>query len=374
MYSATEDYVGINEQFSENFNGEIPNSIGLTNNNNVDRDLYNDLVQMVPLVQSLIERKASSSFTRRGSMIYTKTPSRDSKKNGAKSTNGKKNRDNEQGKESKNDQDGVSDNSSTFAANMAAEKDREELTALREQLEDLHQKLLEKDELLKATEVSKNQISSVQSQIDELKRSATEKDSLLKSIQSQFNDAKETHYALTSYSYLGIMIVLVKTNNSKKELPLICYQSFVVDLTDILDISYKLACHSPLIKLAEKQAALEKLQWEAKTSNQKVEILQEELDSMQSELSSLMIVFEGLSKDGLVTGGEDYDVIPHFVDHLPNIDDLDEIELLNMEEAREAYLIAVEMAKEKQDEESLYAAARARYYLQSFVFRPKADS
>ncbi|XP_074278111.1 protein MICROTUBULE BINDING PROTEIN 2C-like [Silene latifolia] len=319
MYSTREDYVGINEQLSENFNEEIPNSIGLTNINNiknVDRDLYNDLVQIVPLVQSLIERKASSSFTRRGSMIYTKTPSKDSKKNGVKST--KKHRDNEQGKESKNDQDGVSDNSSTFAANMAAEKDKEELTALREQLEDLHQKLLEKDELLKAVEVSKNQMSSVQSQVDELKRSAAEKDSLIKSIQSQVNDAK--------------------------------------------------------IKLAEKQAALEKLQWEAKTSNQKVEILQEELDSLQSEISSLMIIFEGLSKDGLVTVGEDYDVTPHFVDHLPNIDDLDEIELLNMEEAREAYVTAVEMAKEKQDEESLYAAARARYYLQSFVFRTESDT
>ncbi|KAL0364429.1 UNVERIFIED_CONTAM: protein MICROTUBULE BINDING PROTEIN 2C [Sesamum angustifolium] len=45
---------------------------------NVDRVLFNDLVEMVPLVQSLIDRKANSSFTRRGSMIYTKTPSRES--------------------------------------------------------------------------------------------------------------------------------------------------------------------------------------------------------------------------------------------------------------------------------------------------------
>ncbi|GFQ06200.1 hypothetical protein PHJA_002764000 [Phtheirospermum japonicum] len=45
---------------------------------NVDRVLFNDLVEMVPLVQSLIDRKANSSFTRRGSMIFTKTPSRES--------------------------------------------------------------------------------------------------------------------------------------------------------------------------------------------------------------------------------------------------------------------------------------------------------
>ena len=45
----------------------------------------------------------------------------------------------------------------------------------------------------------------------------------------------------------------------------------------------------------------------------------------------------------------------------------------NMEDAREAYLLTVEIAKEKQDEDSLYAAARARYHLQSFVFRATAE-
>lgn len=49
-------------------------------------------------------------------------------------------------------------------------------------------------------------------------------------------------------------------------------------------------------------------------------------------------------------------------------------EVESMEEAREAYVAAVAMAKEKQDEESLFAAARARLLLQSFVFRTKAES
>ncbi|PNX85728.1 hop-interacting protein thi110, partial [Trifolium pratense] len=48
-------------------------------NSNLNRDLFNDLVQIVPLVQSLIDSKATrSSFTRRGSIIYTKTPARES--------------------------------------------------------------------------------------------------------------------------------------------------------------------------------------------------------------------------------------------------------------------------------------------------------
>lgn len=40
-----------------------------------------------------------------------------------------------------------------------------------------------------------------------------------------------------------------------------------------------------------------------------------------------------------------------------------------MEEAREAYIAAVAVAKEKQDEESMATAACARLHLQSFVFR-----
>lgn len=50
-------------------------------------------------------------------------------------------------------------------------------------------------------------------------------------------------------------------------------------------------------------------------------------------------------------------------------DDLDEVEMQNMEEARKAYIAAVAAAKEKQDKESIAAAANARLHLQSFVFR-----
>lgn len=283
--------------------------------NDLDRVLYNDLVEIVPLVQSLIDRNNNSSFTRRGSVTYTKTPSRDSKKN---SKNGvkAKHADKVQGKYSKNDTDGTPDDQSVSSASMAAEK--EELNSLREQVEDLRRQLSEKDELLKAAEMSKNQINSIQSQVNELKQFASEKDSLIKSSQSQLNDAK--------------------------------------------------------IKLADKQAAVEKLQWEARTSNQKAERLQEELDSMQSQISSLMHIFEGLSKDDTVTPTEDYDVIPYYLDHLPDIDNVDEIEMQKMEEAREAYVAAVAIAKEKQDEESLSAAASARLHLQSFVFKTNAES
>lgn len=84
----------------------------------------------------------------------------------------------------------------TSARTMEAEKDLEELVALREQVEDLQKKLSEKDELLKASEASKNDVAAVHSKLDELKLQAAERDSLLKSAQRQLSDAKvlSCHY------------------------------------------------------------------------------------------------------------------------------------------------------------------------------------
>ncbi|KVH99300.1 hypothetical protein Ccrd_022462 [Cynara cardunculus var. scolymus] len=259
---------------------------------NVDRLLFNDLVQIVPLVQSLIDRKANTSYTRRGSMIYTKTPSRESLANkmteakgrNAQSIPGKKRRDN-----GGNEQDGGADGFSMFSSSSVLTKEREELAELREKVVDLERQLLEKDEILKSTEASKDKINSVNSMLDE-------------------------------------------------------------------------------IKLADKQAAVEKLQWEAMTSNRKAEKLQEDLNAIQGEMSSYKVLFEGLSSDNFNLSDQEYDVIPH-VGHLPEIDDLDELDMSKMEEAKEAYMAAIAAAKEKQDEESITVAANARLHLQSFVLR-----
>ncbi|TYI72535.1 hypothetical protein E1A91_D07G068900v1 [Gossypium mustelinum] len=302
----------------------LPTHSSLTYSNaNLDRVLYNDLVEMIPLVQSLIERKPSSSFTRRGSMIYTKTPSRESLsgnvtdmkgRNGAQSIPMRKKKD-KVDKNGSNNQDG--EDCSIFSSEaLATEKENEELISFREQVEDLQKKLLEKDELLKSAELSKNQINDVRAELGKLKRDAAVKDSLIKSIQLQLSDAK--------------------------------------------------------IKLADKQAALEKAQWEAMTSKQKVEELQNNIDSMQGEFSSFMLLLNGLTKNNPTTHADDYDLEPYPLDPLPCMDDVNDEELQKMEEARQAYVAAVAATKEKEDEESLAAAASARLYLQSFLFRSES--
>ncbi|MBA0588804.1 hypothetical protein Gorai_001894, partial [Gossypium raimondii] len=146
---------------------------------------------------------------------------------------------------------------------LITEKENEELIALRGQVEDLQKKLLEKEDLLKSVEISKNHINDVQAELEQLNRHAAEKDSLIKSIQLHLSDAK--------------------------------------------------------IKLADKQAALEKTQWEAMTSKQTLEKLQNDIDSMQGEFSSFMLLLNGLTKKNRTAYAEDYDVAPYHSEHFPHL-------------------------------------------------------
>lgn len=78
-------------------------------------------------------------------------------------------------------------------------------------------------------------------------------------------------------------------------------------------------CLSLQIKLADKQAALEKMQWEMMTSNQKVEKLQDELDSLQADISAFTLLLEGLSKADTAEYIDDYEAEPYGFNHLPDI-------------------------------------------------------
>ncbi|OIW19679.1 hypothetical protein TanjilG_18489 [Lupinus angustifolius] len=313
MYSQhNSDFVDPNN--SDTAPSSLPNS-------NLDRDLFNDLVEIVPLVQSLIDRKASRSFTRRGSMIYTKTPTIGSLSKRGTDLKGrnigqsipiKKKVDHGEKEQGKNgSQNSDADFSMFSSRTLTSDKDTEDLIILKEQVEELQKKLWEKDELLKSAENSREQMFNAK--LEELKHQTLEKDSLLKYTQQQLIDAK--------------------------------------------------------IKLADKQAALEKIQWEAMTSTKKVENLQNELDSVQTDISSFTLLLEGLAKINTAGCTEDYDTKPYDFTHLPSIDDLDEMDLQKMEEARKTYIAAVAVAKERRDEESIAAATSARLHLQSFIFK-----
>ncbi|MCL7039375.1 hypothetical protein MKW94_028733 [Papaver nudicaule] len=294
------------------------------NGSNFDKVLYKNLVEMVPLVESLMDRRTNPSFTRRASLICTKTPSGDAfnkkigEPKGRKATQsipGKKKRglgDNDPNK------NGCADEFSMFSPRASLGKGREDLITLREQVESLQKKLLEKETLLKSSETSLDQMNSMNVTLEELRRQAAEKDSLIKSAQLQLSDAK--------------------------------------------------------IKLADRQAALEKLQWEASMSEKKAEKLQEEIDSMEGEASAFMLLLQGLSKNDSRPYAEDYDATPYHSDKLPYMGSVDEKEMQEMEEAREAYISALAIARENQDEDSLALAVKARLRLQTFVLGTKISS
>lgn len=75
----------------------------------------------------------------------------------------------------------------------------------------------------------------------------------------------------------------------------------------------------PQIKLADKQAALERLQWEAMTSSTQVEKLQENVNTMQAEMSSFTLLCEGLRKNDAALSTEDNDAALYHSDHVTDI-------------------------------------------------------
>lgn len=280
---------------------------------NVDRVLFKNLVEMVPLVESLMDRKARSSFTRRASVIYTPAPSQPKKATEAKggransTVSAKKQRDLENNAQ-RNKQN---DSSNGFTVETEKlQKDQEELNILKEQIDDLQRKILEKDEALKSADSEINQMRATYISIDELRVQIAEKDSMVKSINSLLNNAK--------------------------------------------------------ISLADKQATLERLTWEAQMSSKKIEELQGERDSMDYEITTVMQIFEQLCANHS-SPHPDESLCSYSLEPLPVINDSDDITSEKLEEARAAYSAAVAAAKEDPTEELLAKAAEARLQLQALL-------
>uniref|UniRef100_A0ACD6ANA4 Uncharacterized protein n=1 Tax=Avena sativa TaxID=4498 RepID=A0ACD6ANA4_AVESA len=295
--------------------GPGPGAAGGGGGGNVDRVLFKDLVEMVPLVESLMDRRTNPSYSRRASLVYTPAPA---KKGGElksaktpQTVSAKKRRDpiGDVGKDTTPDSN--EDNGSV--ASMVLEtkpKDISDVGALREQIEELQKQLLKKEEALRCAESTVSEMNAVYSTIDELRRQVAEKEALL------------------------------KYNNSQ--------------------------LHSVKITLADKQAYLEKLEWEVKTSNKKVEDLQGDVSNMEFEISSLMALFEKISEN---VSGDCYDgSIPSYeLEELQSVSEIDKIEVDKIEQERVTYAEALAAARENPNEEHLSSVAEARSRLQVLV-------
>ncbi|RZC70313.1 hypothetical protein C5167_033451 [Papaver somniferum] len=306
----------------------LSSEIGRTSGSNVDGVLLQNLVEIVPLVESLMDQRPKSSFNRRASVIYTKTPSKevDSKKTtdpkgtkkAAQSVPSKKHRDCLCDHDKNKGKNAKSYELPTCNSRASSKvRDSEEFIKLQERVEKLQRKLSEKDELLKSAQVSMKQMAALNADVSKMKKQVTGKDSLIEAAHLKLSDTQ--------------------------------------------------------VKLGNKQATLKSLELEAKTSNRKVEILQEDLESMQREISAFTLLFEVLKENNCTSNVVVSDTLPD-LDQLPYIDGIDENKMLQMEEVRKAYVAAVSTAKENQDEESVVLAAKMRLRLQSLVLGPQHAS
>ncbi|KAG0473693.1 hypothetical protein HPP92_015550 [Vanilla planifolia] len=256
---------------------------------NVDGLLFKNLVEMVPLIESFMDKRSSSSFTRRASMVHTSAPQP---------------RKPADFKCKKVVEAIILKPQRVIEENVQVDKNQ--LLILQERVSELQKRLLEKEEILNSTEILASQVNATCASLGDLKHQIFEKDALINSNNVRLKDIK--------------------------------------------------------IKLADKQAAIERIDWEVKMSNKKLEELQEEVVSNELEISTIMQLFEALANRQSFPCPEDA-----FVEQLPHLDEMQEMELAKMEEARAAYLTAITVAKEDPGEASLAAVAEARIRLQSFI-------
>ncbi|EER88246.1 hypothetical protein BDA96_10G145800 [Sorghum bicolor] len=283
---------------------------------NVDRVLFKNLVEMVPLVESLMDRRVNPAYSRRASLVYTPAPPKKASDLKSvklpQSVSAKKRRDpGDAAKKSAPDSNGDSGSVVPFSLSGAENKPKDEVAMLREQIDDLQKKLLEKEEALRSAESSVAEMNAAYATIDELRRLVADKEALIRSTNSQLHDAK--------------------------------------------------------IMLADKQASLEKLEWEVKMSNKKVEDLQGDMSNMGFEISSLMAFFEKISENVSSDSYDDTIPLSHELEALQSTSEIDKIEVDKIEQERMMYAEALAAARENPDEEHLNIAAEARSRLQVLV-------
>lgn len=349
-------------------------SVSSQANGHVDKDLYRDLVEMVPLVQSLMDHRGNKSFSHYSTLVYTPTPTpRDSSARKMQDQIGRKTPQTTRRTKEKAPKEGfLSDNcknnnveyqgqfldevsicssrsSVGHEENMVDGNKAEtlssgnsaELLQLQNQIEMLEKKLAEKeDEILKSAENSTIKMEAIQRKVEELQRQMLEKDSLIKA------------------SHLQL-------------------------------------CHKKN-ELADVKSLLKKAEEDSKASNWKLHKLEEDLSGLRCQIAAFISFFQAAEEKDATSGmqgfqsPEDLDVDPNFSsqdshlnssymdemehDHHVASTQPDKKEEEDLEQARRMYLAAIIAAKNNPGEESLCLAAVLRVQLQQFLLRPTLEN
>jgi hypothetical protein len=94
------------------------------------------------------------------------------------------------------DSNGENGSVAALSLSETENKPRDEMAVLREQIDELQKKLLEKEEALRSAENLVSEMNEAYSTIDELRRQTSEKEALIRFTNSQLQDAKVINYLL----------------------------------------------------------------------------------------------------------------------------------------------------------------------------------
>lgn len=311
----------------------------------VDKVLYQNLVEMIPLVETFMEQQTASSFPRHASLVYTPSPSREAlhlKKAVDHSSKGKKAR----GQLVRGKKGELKDSLFWDNAENMFHNNREIYS------EEIPMLSFPTDHQVDQTAVNKAEILQLQSQIEQLELKLHEETHL----QAAENSARQTELLQLQANIDGLQKQI-----SEKE------QEIQTAQEELSDKQYEVVgLHS----------LLEKAEAGVQASNTKASKVEEELNGLQCQVATLFFRMQNISKSfedvderesattscgssvGMRTMGQ---TSPFQVDDL----EADRVEL-----TRRKYLAALIAAREYPSEEVLSLVAVLRAQLQAFVMRP----
>lgn len=371
-YGSVQDFGNYPASASGWGSGPSSPSVASQTAGHVDKELYKNLIEMIPIVDSFMESRANKSYAHQGTLVFTPKPPRDVsssqktlERKGVKTPAtrcGKKQRTPKVG-EVDNCKKNIMENEDYFVdeaqpdSTRSSAPDREnlsngnkyeplisenriELLRLQSQIEELQKKLVEKEELLKSSEGYAIQIETMQVKLEELQQQNQEKDSLIKSAHLQL-------------------------------------------------------CHKKN-ELADVKSLLRKAEEESQASKQKAQKLQDDLNGLQGQIAAVVSFFEILEEKSPVNKTEevhsyedpdvDHSLLSHDSQlnghHKEGIEDeefmasyeADKTVMEAMEQARKGYLEAVIAARKDPCEKTLSVAADLRLQLQQLLLKPSLEN
>ncbi|GLJ18235.1 hypothetical protein SUGI_0322510 [Cryptomeria japonica] len=371
-YGSVQDFGNYPASASGWGSGPSSPSVASQATGHVDKELYKNLLEMIPIVDSFMESRANKSYAHQGTLVFTPKPPRDlSSSQKMLERRGGKTPSTRSGKKQRTPKVGEVDNCKNNSmenedylidevqpdSTRSSAPDRENLSTgnkyeplisennmdllrLQSQIEELQKKLAEKEELLKSTESSAIQIEMMQVKLEELQQQNQEKDSLIKSAHLQL-------------------------------------------------------CHKKN-ELADVKSLLKKAEEDSQASNQKAQKLQDDLNGLQRQIAAFISFFEILkekspiNKTEEVQSSEAPDVDPSILTHDSQLNghhkegvedeefmafsEADKTEMEAMEQARKGYLKAVIAAKNDPCEDTLSVAADLRLQLQQLLLKPSLEN